>query len=67
MDGLTARHYADGIKKTMDMNKNTNNPLKLEWQTPNIKIISFRETESGVFDGRREMGMTDRSDVNPAS
>jgi hypothetical protein len=72
MDDLTARHYDVNITvdprgmNLKDMNKNTQNP-QLEWQTPEIEIISFQETESGAFDGRLEMNMTDRSDVNPVS
>ena len=50
-----------------DMNKNTHNPLKIEWQTPEIEIISFQETESGPNTNMSEMGMTDRSNVDPAS
>ncbi|QNI87087.1 hypothetical protein SynROS8604_00418 [Synechococcus sp. ROS8604] len=49
------------------MNKNTHHPLKLEWQTPEIEIISFQETESGANNNKDEMGMTDRSNVDPAS
>ena len=46
------------------MDKTPDNPLKLEWQTPEIEIISFQETESGAFDNREEMNMTDRSAVS---
>ena len=45
------------------MNAKLDKPSKLERQTPEIEIISFQETESGLFDMRAEMGMTDRSDV----
>ena len=46
------------------MNVKLDKLSKLEWQTPEIEIISFQETESGSFDGRAEMGMTDRSNVS---
>ncbi|QNI87089.1 hypothetical protein SynROS8604_00420 [Synechococcus sp. ROS8604] len=48
------------------MNAKLDKPSKLELQAPEIEIISFQETESGAFNNRAEMGMTDRSDV-PAS
>jgi hypothetical protein len=45
------------------MNAKLDKLSKLEWQIPEIEIISFQETESGAFNSMSEMGMTDRSDV----